>query len=253
MCSMLYNAPWPRPKFEDCYWYHSLDLPDGRTVHGQWDLRGRFADYTSHAAMAGKRVLDVGTASGFLTWEAERAGADVVSFDLDHARRQRLLPFRDQEYFYDRAESERKREVFFNGMKSSYWYMHHALRSRALVHYGDSENLPRELGHFDLALLCSVVEHLPDHIQTIASVAALADTIVMTGPVTDTDALVADFAGRRANPTANFSFWRYSLGTYREIFGMVGFGINRVTRGKYRCLLDNSDVELPTIVACRSK
>lgn len=248
---MLYTDPWPSPKFEDCVWYHTIDLPDGRTVQGQWDLRNRFCDYTSHVPLAGKRVLDVGTASGFLTWEAERAGSEVVSFDLDHARRQKLLPFKDQVYVYDRVESERQRNEFFDGMKRSYWYMHHALQSKALVHYGDIENLPRELGHFDVAFLCAILEHLPDHIQAMASVAGLADMIIVAGAFDETEALRADFAGRAVNPTANYSFWRYSVGVYREIFAMLGFHVDRITHAKYKCLLDNSDVELPTLVASR--
>jgi len=119
--------------------------------------------------MAGKRLLDIGTASGFLTWEAERAGADVVSFDLDHARRQKLLPFKGSVYCTDRAESERQREAFFNSQKRSYWYMHHSLGSAAKVYYGDIENFPPELGQFDVALFGSVFRTLagpyPGHWQ----------------------------------------------------------------------------------------
>ena len=125
-------------------------------------------------------AIDIGTASGFLTWEAERRGAQVVSFDLDHASRQKLLPFRDSIYMRDRAESERQREHFFDGMKRGYGYCHHAFGSSAKVHYGNIERMPLELGHFDVALLCSVLEHLPDHIQAIASAASLANTLVIT-------------------------------------------------------------------------
>jgi SAM-dependent methyltransferase len=248
---MLYEQAWNPPDLTQCFWYHTLDLPDGQTVPGQWDLRGRFGDYTGQVEMAGKRVLDIGTANGFLTWEAEKAGASVVSFDLDHARRQKLLPFREQVYFRDRAESERQREEFFNAMKRGYWYMHHALGSQARVYYGDIENLPAELGGFDVALLCSILEHLPDHIQAIASAAARAKMLVITGPLNETDACVAEFAGRASVPSANFSFWRYSLGVYREVLGMLGFGIDRITRAAYPCLLNQTQVELPTIVASR--
>jgi hypothetical protein len=249
---MLYTAPWPCPPLSECLWYHTLDLPDGQTVYGQWDLRGRFSEYTGGVALAQKRVLDVGTASGFLTWEAERAGAKVVSFDLDHARRQRLLPFRDQVYFYNRPLSESQRQESFDDLKRSYWHMHHALGSQAQVHYGDVENLPRELGHFDVAFLCSILEHLPDHIQAIGSVAALTDTIVITGPIEETEEPIARFAGHAQTPEANFSFWRYSIGTYREILSMVGFAIDRITRASYPCLLHHKEIEIPTMV-CRLK
>jgi SAM-dependent methyltransferase len=248
---MVFVDPWPKPKLEDCFWYHTVDLPSGETMNGQWDLRGRFVDYTGHVDLHGKRLLDIGTASGFLSWEAERAGAEVVSFDLDHSRRQRLLPFKDSIYCVDRAESERQREVFFNGLKSSYWYMHHSLRSKAKVFYGDIENLPRDLGHFDVALFGSVLEHLPDHIQPIGSAALLSDMIIITGPMTDSEALTADFAGHAGHPEANYSFWRYSLGVYQQIFAMVGFRITNITRASYHFVLENQEIEIPTIIACR--
>ncbi len=250
---MIFIEPWVKPTLEDCFWYHTLDLPGGETVTGYWDLRGRFADYTGGVALKGKRVLDIGTASGFLSWEAESRGAEVVSFDLDHARRQKLLPFKDTVYSLDRAESERQRELYFNAVKRSYWYMHHCLGSSAKVFYGDIEKLPRELGHFDVAFFGSVLEHLPDHIQAIGSAALLADMVVITGPVTDSEGLTADFAGRAGHPEANYSFGRYSLGVYREIFAMVGLRITSVTRASYRFVLGQQEIEIPTIIAIREE
>jgi len=248
---MHYVEPWPVPDLQDCHWYHTLDLPSG-PVAGEWDLRGRFDDYVGRLDLSGKRVLDIGTASGFLTWEAERRGAQVVSFDLDHASRQKLLPFRDSIYMRDRAESERQREHFFDGMKRGYWYCHHAFGSSAKVHYGNIERIPLELGHFDVALLCSVLEHLPDHIQAIASAASLADTLVITGPLTDSDDRRAEFVGYASHPAANFSFWRYSIGVYREVLAMLGFRIARVTRSHYQHVATPAPIELPTIVAERN-
>lgn len=60
-----------------------MDLPGLGTQGGSWDLRGRFADYTANVDLRGKTVLDVGSASGFLTFEAERAGATVTSYDVE--------------------------------------------------------------------------------------------------------------------------------------------------------------------------
>ena len=71
---MLYVEPWPVRDPQDCHWYHTIDPPSG-SVTGEWDLRNRFDDYVGHVDLSGKRVLDIGTASGFLTWEAERRGA----------------------------------------------------------------------------------------------------------------------------------------------------------------------------------
>ena len=67
---------------EGCFFYHTVELPTFGVVHGQWDLRGKFEEYVSGVEVEGKSVLDVGTATGFLSFEAERRGAArVVSHD----------------------------------------------------------------------------------------------------------------------------------------------------------------------------
>src|SRR5213078_133228 len=72
------------PTLDECWFYHVMDLPEVGIVNhpGSWDLRGRFDEYIGHTPVAGKTLLDVGTASGFLTFEAERRGATVTSFDV---------------------------------------------------------------------------------------------------------------------------------------------------------------------------
>jgi len=40
----------------DCDFYHTVDIPDHGVVQGQWDLRGREADYLGHVPLAGRSV-----------------------------------------------------------------------------------------------------------------------------------------------------------------------------------------------------
>ena len=47
-----------------------MELPRFGVVHGQWDLLGKFEEYVGGVEVAGKSVLDVGTATGFLSFEA---------------------------------------------------------------------------------------------------------------------------------------------------------------------------------------
>src|SRR4051812_5549789 len=89
----------------DCFFYHTMDLPEFGAVPGQWDLRDRFDDYVSGLSVTGKSVLDVGTATGFLSFESEKRGASrVVSFDLGDARQQMFIPFRDKPYYQDHEQ-----------------------------------------------------------------------------------------------------------------------------------------------------
>src|SRR5262249_8341858 len=77
-----YAVPRTIDNAGDCYFYHKINIPGVGEVGDSWDLRSTIDDYLGRFNFRGKRVLDVGTASGFLTFEMERRGAEVVSFEM---------------------------------------------------------------------------------------------------------------------------------------------------------------------------
>src|SRR5690349_11709746 len=110
---------------DDCHFYHSLDLPGIGVVEGMWDLRGRFDDYVGGVDLKNKSVLDVGTANGFLTFEAEKRGArEVVSFDIGDAGLQHLLPFKDSLYYTDHASWCAQMNANWERWRNGYWLAH---------------------------------------------------------------------------------------------------------------------------------
>src|SRR6185437_2001229 len=98
------ERPWPFSECQDGFFYHSMDFPDGTSVQGHWDIRGKFDSYIGHYPIAGKTVLDVGTATGFLAFSAERAGARVTALDTKNAAEFRRIPHQDSLYHRDRAK-----------------------------------------------------------------------------------------------------------------------------------------------------
>lgn len=237
----------------DCFFYHTMELPGFGEVPGQWDLRGRFDDYVAGVDLSNKSVLDVGTATGFLSFEAEKRGATrVVSFDMSDPRQFRFLPFKDKPYYRD---PERWAEQFgaeIEQWKNAYWLCHRLLDSKAEVYYGNVYDLPRELGQFDVAIIGSVLEHLSDQITALASIARLTkETIVLVSPLLQTDERIARFEALASNPDADFTWWTYSLGVYREVFAMLGFSIAKVSQSKYYYMYGDRLEERSTIVAVR--
>jgi 2-polyprenyl-3-methyl-5-hydroxy-6-metoxy-1,4-benzoquinol methylase len=77
-----YAAPRVITDVRDCFFYHTIDVPGHGTINGDWDLRPGIRDYLGQVDFLGKRVLDVGAASGFLTFTMEKQGAQVISYDL---------------------------------------------------------------------------------------------------------------------------------------------------------------------------
>jgi SAM-dependent methyltransferase len=237
----------------DCFFYHAMELPGFGEVPGQWDLRGRFDDYIGGVDLSNKSVLDVGTATGFLSFEAEKRGATrVVSFDMSDPRQFRFLPFKDKPYYRD---PERWAEQFgaeIEQWKNAYWLCHRLLDSKAGVYYGNIYDLPDELGQFDIAIVGSVLEHLSDQISALASIAKRTrETIVVVSPLLQTDERIARFESLASNPDADFTWWTYSLGVYREVFGMLGFSIVKVSQAKYYYMYGDRFEERSTIVAVR--
>ena len=221
----LYASPMKVGGPHDCFFYHTIELPGFGVQEGGWDLRGRFLDYVGGADVSGKRVLDVGTASGFLSFEAERFGArEVVSFDLDTAERQTLLPFVRSAYVEDHAAWCRAQTASFLTWKKGYWLSHRLLGSRARVVYGDVYAPAAEIGTFDVVILGAILEHLVDPLSALSAVAALTDDLlVINTDYLDTPERFAAFNGRESQPAANFIFWTYSIALYHEYMAIMGF------------------------------
>ena len=91
--SRLHVSPPQGLCLADCDFYHSMSIPGVGEIVGLWDLRETVDDYLGRIDFAGKRVLEIGPASGFLTIEMERRGADVVAVELPDGVGWDFVPF----------------------------------------------------------------------------------------------------------------------------------------------------------------
>ena len=250
----LFAKPRHIESLDECYFYHTMDLPSLGVVRGIWDLRGRFEDYVGGIEVAGKSVLDVGTATGFLSFEAERLGASrVVSVDMSDARQQEFIPFKDKLYYADHESWIYYHTATVEKWKNAYWLCHRLLHSKAEVYYGDLYALPEDLGQFDVAIVGAVLEHLSDPISALASVAKLTkETMVLVTPLIQTDDKMARFEPSVDRPKDDFTWWTYSVGLYREVLAILGFSISQITYGSYYHDYEERAEERPTVIAVRN-
>ena len=238
---------------EGCFFYHTVELPTFGVVRGQWDLRGKFEEYVSGVEVEGKSVLDVGTATGFLSFEAERRGAArVVSHDMSDVRQQTLLPFKEKLYYQDRERWAAVYGAEMERWKDAYWLSHRLLGSRAKVFYGSVYELPPALGRFDVVVVGSVLEHLSDQVSALASIARVTgETLVVVTPLLETEERIARFEPLASNQDYDYTWWTYSVGVYREVLQMLGFRVERMTKGSYYYDYAGRWEERFTIVAVR--
>ena len=110
----------------DCDFYHSMLIPGVGEIIGLWDLRRTVDDYLGRIDFAGKRVLEIGPASGFLTIEMERRGADVVAVELPEGVGWDFVPFPESFLAPIRQIAGMPR------LKNSFWFNHAANKSKAV-------------------------------------------------------------------------------------------------------------------------
>lgn len=232
-----------------CHFHHAMDLPGVGSISGVWDLRGRFAEYTGHVAMAGRSVLDVGAASGFVSFAAEAAGARVTSLDLVDGNDRDLIPHavvRADPAAFARAVADR-----LERMKNAYWFCHARLGSRCRAYYANVYDLADDVGSHDVVLIGQVLVHLRNPLLGLERIAArCARTLVITEGMTDDAEPRATFLGDPSRPEQMRAWWHFSVQFYACYLGILGFDLATAGRARYRCTAPGHapEIELTTLV-----
>jgi hypothetical protein len=184
-------APKPISRLDECFFYHAMDIPGYGHVEGEWDLRGGESAYLAGVPLRGKRVLELGTADGFLTFHMERQGAEVISYDLSPDFAWDAVPFArgprqppsngPADGNWVRAtDSYRDRITRLN---NAYWLCHRAFGSNARMVYGNVYAIPDEIGTVDVTTLGALLLHTRDPFGALASALRLTrETVIVTEP-----------------------------------------------------------------------
>jgi hypothetical protein len=175
------EAIWAEPRcvtsVDTCYFYHTMDIPGHGTVRGEWDLRGRESAYLGNVSLAGKRVLEVGTASGHLCFTMEKMGASVVAYDLSDEHEWDVVPYAG----YDIEKYIAWRKAHIRQLNNGYWLAHRAFNSSAKVVYGSVYDIPSDIGPFEICTFGSILMHLRDPFLALQRVSAhVQETVIVT-------------------------------------------------------------------------
>ena len=174
----------------DCDFYHTFDVPGHGPVHGHWDLRPNLGAYLGGVSFRGKRVLELGTADGFITFHIEREGGDVVSYDLSEDFEWDVVPYA-QILDRDTARDDdgdwvTSAETFRQGIRrlnNAYWLCHAAYGSNASLVHGTVYAVPDDIGPVDIATFGSLLLHTRDPFGALASALRLTrETVIVTEP-----------------------------------------------------------------------
>ena len=243
-----YARPRVVPSIDTCHFYHAMDLPGVGDVGGEWDLRPNIDDYLGNIDVRGRRVLDVGAASGFVSFELERRGADVVAYDLPADAPWDVVPRADA----DLAGYAEERRRLLHRLRNGFWLAHRRLGSTVRLIEGRADEIPVEAGRFDIAVVSSILMHLRDPVRALQAVARVTDgAIVVAEPsMIDTpDEPLLLF--RPARERLLDTWWAFTPAAVAGMLAMLGFADTRVVHHRQRTG-DGGETRYFTIVARRT-
>jgi SAM-dependent methyltransferase len=209
-------------QLDDCDFYHTFERANGELIRGAWDLRTREREYLGHVPVDGRRVLELGPSSGYMTFDMEQRGADVVGLDAGFTSGIDLLPVRG----WDMYEAKTTHLHMIGRYQNAWWFMHREVASRAKMLYADIYRLPGDIGAFDVAFFGNILLHLRDPFAAIAEAARVTrSTVVVSETLTQeaTDevrpVMIFDPVGGE-HPT---NWWSLSPGAVMTMLKRVGF------------------------------
>lgn len=214
-----------------------MGLPGVGLVRGEWDLRGRFEEYIGGVNLKGRSVLDVGTASGFLSFEAERCGArSVTSFEAGGMNLLQRTPG------FVEPEGRLQRQI------NSYRLAHHLLKSRAVPVYGDVYRLSDCAPASEVVLAGQILVHVRDPFGALQSIAERCThtLVIVEGMFEHPDPIAVFLGGSTPN-----SWLHFSTTLYRQFLPRLGFEVASIASGSYRCDSRDKDEVVWTLVAHR--
>lgn len=178
----IYASPRVVTDIGECDFYHTMDIPGYGVVKGLFDLRDGVQDYLGKVDFNGKRVLEMGTANGFLCFYMESKGADVVAYDLSQEHLWDIVPFYNIDH--DKCIADRKKIA--RELNNAFWLCHRALNSKAKMVYGTVYAVPREIGMVDISTFGAILLHVRDPFLALQNSLRLTrETVIITDSYQD--------------------------------------------------------------------
>lgn len=162
-----------------CDFYHTVELPGGRIIPGEWDLRGHEDTYLGGFAFAGKRVIEYGPATGWISAHIAVQARRLTVFDVPFGAGPDPVPdlMDAPEAIAPSAAAHADRQ------RKSWWFLRNALGFRARAIYADIFDPPGDLGRHDVAVFGCILLHLMHPYRALQGAAAITDEAIIVTEV----------------------------------------------------------------------
>ena len=187
MASDIYATPRLGTDISECFFYHTTDVPGYGVIKGLFDLRDGVQEYLGKVELKGKRVLEMGTASGFLCFYMESKGAEIVAYDLSPEQLWDIVPL----YTIDKGKVIAERKETIRKVNNAFWLCHRAFNSKAKMVYGTVYAVPREIGMVDISTFGAILLHVRDPFLALQNALRLTrETVIITESYADLPTLI---------------------------------------------------------------
>jgi tRNA (mo5U34)-methyltransferase len=204
--------------------YHSIDVAEGVTTKGWWDLRHALP-LIPFPDLRGARCLDIGTWDGFYAFELERRGAkEVLALDLPDVSQIDYPPEVRADASFDATDE---------GRNVGFHLLRELIGSSVNFHPGNIYDLnPEDVGTFDVVVMGSLLLHLRDPVRALDAVRRI---VAPHGALLSIDYIhpAAHLRSRRRpifelrGQGTDFQWWLAGDAGYRHLLHVGGFEVDR--------------------------
>jgi hypothetical protein len=211
----------------ECLFSHTMEFADGQTLPGAADLRGTEDAHLGDYDITGKRVLEFGGGSGWLTSHMASRAGELVTLDMPVGWEELSAPFAA----ISNANGLNGVRETQERVRRGWWFVKHRTGHAGKMVYCDLHNPPSDLDRFEVSVLPSTLLQVPMPLLVVQAAARVTDRcIVITEPVVST--LPQD--GEGLGPVALFApnigtgepnhWWRHSAAALSRMLMVAGFG-----------------------------
>jgi len=215
-------------QLSDCEPYHTTEMPNGETIYGPWDLRRGEDSYLGGIDLNGRAILELGPATGHMTFWMESSGAAVTSLEVGYDRSVDVIPADPD----DVASFRRSIMATVQRINNTWWFLHSAFEAKARMVYGDIYNLPSDIGNYDVGVFGAILLHLERPLRALAAAAEVCtEALVVCEPfgafdVAESEARMRPLPAGTENLTG---WWHMTPAAVAEMLTTVGFRSTEVT------------------------
>lgn len=222
------TEPTVQARLDELKWYHTIDVVDGATTRGWFDLRHALPTIP-FPDVHGKRCLDIGTWDGFYAFELERRGAaEVIALDVpDLAGIDYPPEIREQAGTIDLSHRS------IQPRSAGFQLLHEIIGSKVQWRGGSIYDLdPGELGTFDVVVCGSLLVHLRDPVRALDAVRRVTSGSLLT--VDHLHPPVQVLSRRRPlfqlrGMGVDFQWWLPNDAGARHLLSVGGFDVDRAS------------------------